>query len=75
MAFSLSAMAAGMTAAGVAEGEGTREEVWRQRKALEEFKLALSKTCGVRAARLIIHIVAMMLQGSGKSKDFLRMRK
>jgi hypothetical protein len=75
MAFSLGAMAAGMTAAGAAEGEGTREEVRRQREALQEFKLALAKTCGLRAARFVSYIVAIMLQEKRKSKAFLRMRK
>jgi hypothetical protein len=75
MAFSLGAMAAGMTAAGGAEGEGAREEVRRQRKALQEFKLALPKTCGLRAARFVFHIVAIILQEKRKDKGFLRMRK
>jgi hypothetical protein len=75
MALSLGAMAAAMTAAGAAEGEGAREEVRRQRKALQEFKLALPKTCGLRAARIVVHIVAIMLQGKRKGKGFLQMRK
>jgi len=75
MTFPLDTMAAGMTAAGVAEGEGPGEEVRRQRKMLEEFELALPKTRSPRAARFVIHIVAMMLQAQRENKDFLRMRK
>jgi hypothetical protein len=58
-----------MTAAGVAEGERAGEEIGRQREALEEFKLTLAKTCGPRAARFVIHIVAIVLQEKKKSKN------
>jgi hypothetical protein len=75
MAFSLGAMAAEMAASGVAEGQGAGKEVRREREALEELKLALPKTCGPRAARFVIHIVAIMLQATKKSKAFSRMRK
>ena len=64
-----------MTAAGVVESEGTGEEFGRQRKTLQEFKLPLAKTCRLRAARFIVHIVAITLQEQGKSKGLLRTRE
>jgi len=70
MAFSLGATAAGMTASGVAEGQRAGEQIGRWREALEEFKLTLPKTCGPRATRFVIHIVAIMLQEKKKSKTF-----
>jgi hypothetical protein len=71
MALPLRTTAAGVPAAGIAEGERAGEEVGREGKAPQQFKLALSKTSGLRAARFVCLIVVIMLQENSKSKRFL----
>ncbi len=68
MAFSRSAMAAGMTTPSGVEREGAGEKVRGQRKTPQEFKLPLAKTCGWRAVRFVFHIVAIMLQENGEKQ-------
>jgi hypothetical protein len=70
MPFALGATAVGMAAARVAESKAAGKEFGREGVTLQQFKLALSKTGGLRSARLVSHIVAIMLQETTKSKSF-----
>jgi hypothetical protein len=44
------------------------KKVVRDGNAAQEVELALAKACGLRAFRIAVHIVAMMLQTKRKSK-------
>jgi hypothetical protein len=63
-------MATGITATGVTPRQSAGQQVGRDGEAAEKFKLTLAEARGLRAARLVIHIVAMMLQVSGKKQAF-----
>ncbi|PYV22376.1 MAG: hypothetical protein DMG27_18330 [Acidobacteria bacterium] len=62
MTLVLSAVAAGIAAAGVTSGEGAGQQVGGNRKAPEQLKLALAEARGLRPTWFPVHIVAMVLQ-------------
>jgi len=66
MAFLVSAMAARIPAARETSGEGSGQQIGRDGETVEQMKLALAKTCGLRAAGFLFHIVALILQVTKK---------
>ena len=70
MALLVSAMAARIAAAGETPGEGSGQQIGWDGETVEQMKFALTKTCGLGAARFSFHIVAIMLQDKEEMQAF-----
>jgi hypothetical protein len=62
MAFAFRTVARGFSAARVVEDQGTGEEVVRDRKLAEEFKLTLTQARGERSFGYDLHLVQILTQ-------------
>jgi len=75
MALAGSAMASGLAAAAVSEGERAGQQVLGEGKLAEAGELTLAETCGLWAFGADIHLKAIMHTEVGSSQGFLRTRK